>query len=156
MASNRDIERVRRLSEKLGGRLKAVLFREMSYQGEQAVAHARINGEYHDQTANLRNSLGYGISDGAQTAVGYAEQTGGNGKGDINTAHAAADKAISDTLDAREGEVQLVVVAGMEYAPYVENIHSLNVLERTRRKVEANIRKDVDTAVSKAIKSLFK
>ena len=91
----------------------------MQRAGEEFVSDARqgVNisgafpkGDYMDQTANLRNSIGYFIL--ADNEI-VAESGGGS------TGHMAAKRTLSE-LPPKTG-YRLVGVAGMEYASYLES-----------------------------------
>ena len=72
--------------------------------GEKFVRNARQTNTYKDQTANLRNSIGY-------SAISPQQRT--------EIANSDAKEAISEA----QGEVRdhgLIMVAGMNYARYVE------------------------------------
>ena len=88
----------------------------LQYLGEQCVAMARQNGDYIDQTGNLRSSVGYVVfKNGVALHVSF-EQTGSGLKG-TNEGRSVAFKAGSKY---KEG-ICLVVVAGMNYALHVES-----------------------------------
>jgi hypothetical protein len=88
----------------------------LQYLGEQCVAKARSNGDYMDQTGNLRSSVGYIVfKNGVALHVSF-EQTGSGLKGK-NEGKTIAIKAGSKY---KEG-ICLVVVAGMNYALAVES-----------------------------------
>lgn len=88
----------------------------LQYLGEQCVAMARLNGDYIDQTGNLRSSVGYVVfKNGVVIHVSF-EQVG-SGLSGKNEGLSVAIKAGSKY---REG-ICLVVVAGMNYALAVES-----------------------------------
>jgi len=102
-------------------RIENDLIEIMAYVGEQFVADARQNlnikgafpkGDYTDQTANLRSSIGYFVlKDGViirQNVKGTAEGM------------AAAIEALQ-RAEPRIGAIQLIGVAGMDYASCVES-----------------------------------
>lgn len=85
--------------------------RQLCYVGEAAVAAARREGSYTDQTGNLRASIGYVVlyADGAEAGSGGFHGAGqGGGK----------EYALRLAREALQGPV-LVVTAGMRYARYV-------------------------------------
>ena len=93
-----------------------VIIRNLSYLGEMCVNKAKDSNEYKDQTGNLRSSIGYIIlKDGVVLKKGGFEvvKEGDNGS---NTGYDFAKTLISGK---RVGYV-LIVVAGMNYASYVE------------------------------------
>lgn len=79
--------------------------------GEEAITYARKNGSYTDRTTNLRNSIGYLVlKDGIVVSGKF-----GRGK--------VAEKSNAYAIKIAQGYMKgyvLIVVAGMEYAAYVE------------------------------------
>lgn len=89
----------------------------LQYCGESAVKYARENGTYQNQTTNLRSSIGYLIvQDGREIAVSDFQPIGANGG---EGAKSGLDYARQIATDNNKGIV-LIVVAGMNYATYVE------------------------------------
>ncbi len=92
--------------------------------GEQCIIEARDNGSYMDQTGNLRSSIGYAVVVGGRivtTKVVEQVKEGTAGK-------PAAESLLSALATEHSDEdVCLIVVAGMNYAVYVEG-RGLNVL----------------------------
>lgn len=81
--------------------------------GETFIANARSNDTYKDQTGNLRSSIGYVIlKDGEQIFGAFPGRTG-EGK-------ARAAKTVDEAKAKAPRGFVLIVVAGMEYALYVE------------------------------------
>lgn len=105
-------------------RINTALIMELQNAGEQCVNHAREVGSgngFSDQTGNLRSSIGYVIYINGRpyTSSGFKQVTGpkgNNGEGSA-TGEKLADKLASKY---RKG-ICLVVVAGMNYAYYVES-----------------------------------
>lgn len=75
--------------------------------GERCVAEARNNGSYTDQTGNLRNSVGYVVMNMGKEV----------GRSNISTLN---QKVIDEIKAKYANDVVLIVVAGMNYAAYVE------------------------------------
>jgi len=96
-----------------------VVVNNFIYVGETCIREARLNGTYQDRTGNLRSSIGYVVlRDGVSINQGGFEQvlTGEDG--------IKSGKEFIQALIAkyRKGIV-LIVVAGMEYAAYVEALN---------------------------------
>jgi len=89
------------------------MFEFLSYVGIESVNYAKDNGDYQDQTGNLRASVGYAvIVDGEvkrKRVIGKAE-----GK-------SWATSLFYSLADEYPSGMVLVVVAGMEYAAAVES-----------------------------------
>ena len=104
-------------------RVRQAAIDTLMYVGESCVTEARNNGRYKDQTGNLRSSIGYVVVDNGRivhqgASQKYLEGTQGETEG-IKTARQVAS-------DMSRG-IALIVVAGMNYAVYVE-ARGLNVL----------------------------
>ncbi|MCF3107322.1 hypothetical protein LL912_00885 [Niabella sp. CC-SYL272] len=91
--------------------------------GEESVRHARLKGDYQDQTGNLRNSIGYVIfKDGRPYRVSYPNDAKGVGRGVKNGAAMGKALAMEVGRDSAYGDgIFMVVTAGMDYAIYVES-----------------------------------
>lgn len=80
---------------------------------EQKAGHTTPKkGDYLDQTTNLRSSIGYFVLSDGETMFGKIW-----GK----TEGVQAGIALANTVPVKRGYVQLIGVAGMEYASYVES-----------------------------------
>lgn len=88
----------------------------LQYLGEQCVTKARLDGDYMDQTGNLRSSIGYVLFKNGIAIHQSFTQVGSGLKG-TNEGRATAIKAGSKFKDG----ICLVVVAGMNYALAVES-----------------------------------
>lgn len=114
------------LQEQIRRREKALL-NAFAYVGEACIKEARENGSYIDRTGNLRSSIGYVIlRDGAIFKNGgfdTSSHNGTEGEPGASTGNAVIKQLIKEY---RKGFV-LIVVAGMEYAAYVE-AKNFNVL----------------------------
>ncbi len=114
--------------------------------GERVVKYARENGNYTDQTSNLRNSIGYIVIQ--SNKIVYDSFVGSlpprsdpQGEADIERAHQYGlnyAKQIGATLGGYK--TYLVWVAGMEYARYVE-AKGYDVIQGSGDWVEANTQK---------------
>jgi hypothetical protein len=106
-------------------RVKFKAFQRLNLIGLKCVEEARRNRGYTDRTGNLRSSTGYAIIDqGKVVTISSFEpvsQTAGEG--------AKSGKGLIDQVASKnQSGLLLVVVAGMEYAVYVEALGK-NVLD---------------------------
>lgn len=103
----------------------------MAYVGEQAVKEARRRHSYTDRTGNLTSSMGYSIVDmNGNKHLGQFVQTKATAdKGSREGEKVANDRAGS--IRQKPNTYTLVVVAGMDYAPYVSAKY--NVLQSSER-----------------------
>lgn len=92
--------------------LERILIDRLTQIGEQFVIDARSTNTYKDQTGNLRHSIGYIVLKDGQTIIGNFDADG------VGSNRA---KAVTKELanDFKTGYA-LIVVAGMNYAAYVE------------------------------------
>lgn len=116
----------------------------LQYLGEELAKYAKDNHTYTDRTGNLTNSIGYVVARGKDVVF-----SGGlSGEGE-NLALQAAMKLI----DALPNRYSLVIVAGMNYAAYVE-AKGYNVILPAELKAKAEfpqaMRKLMDKAKAKA------
>ena len=123
------------------------IFRALSYLGEQCVIKIRdrsANESWIDQTGNLRSSIGYAIYEKGRKEIESAfkiVKTGVEGSSE-------GKKMIDELASSYSNTYALVVVAGMNYAEYVEAKDNKDVLAST----ELFARKEVGKYLSKAIK----
>jgi hypothetical protein len=97
-------------------RAKQTLCRTLSRVGEECVNYARIHGGYMDQTGNLRSSIGYIVLDeGRIFKQGDFTQVkdGSNGIKE-------GKEFLNELISKHSIGIVLIVVAGMNYAAYVE------------------------------------
>lgn len=109
------------LKDQLSKREKSII-RTLNFVGITCINEARTNGKYIDQTGNLRSSIGYAIiQNGVIVNQSRFEQVkdGKDGKKE-------GSELLSDLISSSTKGIVLIVVAGMNYAAYVET--SLNVL----------------------------
>ena len=95
---------------------RQVIINTFAYVGESCVTEARDNGSYIDQTGNLRSSIGYAVVvDGqiVRSKVSDQVKDGVAGKGE-------ATAFLSRLASEHKTGICLIVVAGMNYAVYVE------------------------------------
>lgn len=88
----------------------------LMYVGESCITEARDNGSYMDQTGNLRSSIGYVVvNNGKIVGMKVCEQVkdGTEGKG-------KAESYMTRLASEHSTGICLIVVAGMNYAVYVE------------------------------------
>lgn len=97
-------------------RVDLASFKVLSRAGENAVTFARNLDTYKDQTKNLRNSVGYVIVHDGQIVSNLFP---GSGEG-VAKGQSYAKKIASEAGGLKSKGWILIVVAGMEYAAYVE------------------------------------
>lgn len=119
-------------------RIDKIVIRALSYLGELCVTEARDRPQdisWIDHTGNLRSSIGYVIVKKG-VIVKYSEFT--HVKGGVDGSNEG--KKFAETLAKQFVEdYVLVVVAGMNYAEYVEAIENKNVLASTELYATKNL-----------------
>lgn len=120
-------------------RAELVLMNTLERVGQLAVNEARDKGDYLDDTANLRSSIGYMIAkDGVVVRRGAFEVIKDGQEG------ASGGQAFAEKIATQTSGLSLIVVAGMHYAVYVE----------THRNVLASSQILAEREVPKLLKAL--
>lgn len=132
-------------------RIDKVVIRNLQRLGEECVIYVKNRtGEesWYDQTGNLRSSIGYVIAmDGKIVRTGGFSQVLNGSEGPTEGKQFAKELA-----EANPGNYVLIVVAGMNYASYVEDMENKDVLASAslfaERKLPNMIRR-IDEQISK-------
>lgn len=102
------------LQQQIEKRIRVLIYR-LNYVGVVCVNKARNDGSYKDQTGNLRSSIGYVIlREGIIIEGSGFDKNEGGEKGDVYIKGIAAGYPHG---------IVLIVVAGMNYASYVEALN---------------------------------
>ena len=123
------------LDERLA-RLRQACLNNLKYVGEQAVNEARDSHRYRNQTGNLQSSIGYCVLEDGKVIFGGQDsfEVVKNGEQGSNEGRAFLQRLISE----HPSGLVLIVVAGMEYAAYVE-AKNLNVLDTAEQLAEREL-----------------
>lgn len=110
-----DYEQLLKDMQKRAERANRAIIRTFQYIAERLVSEARLNGNYTDQTGNLRSSIGAIIlQDGKVVKSSGFEVVKGGSSG------AKEGKSFAQSIGARyPSGIALVVVAGKDYAAHV-------------------------------------
>jgi hypothetical protein len=101
--------------EAFQGQLNKAILLMLQYLGENLVKYARAQHNYTDQTGNLTNSIGYVVvRNGKPVFFGGLNQPGEGKDAGYSLAMQMAERSKS--------AFSLIIVAGMNYAAYVEAI----------------------------------
>ena len=107
------------------------IIRAFSYLGEQCVARIRDRSakeSWYDQTGNLRSSVGYAVYQNGDIAVESSFNQVKDGAKGVSE----GKKAIIELATKyANNQFTLVILAGMEYAEYVEAMENKDVLAST-------------------------
>ena len=111
--------------------------KELIYRLEYLVAdlqnHAKTSAEYIDQTSNLKGSIGGCVlKDGKP--ISYK---GFNGGGELG--NKTGLEYLNSLISEQGSGYVILVVAGMNYASYVENYHNKNVLKKSELKMNRDL-----------------
>lgn len=109
-------------------RLNNAIIPLLDKAGAAATDIAKSSKTYKDQTGNLTASIGYGVIVGGQVV-----RSGGFGSGNGGVQGRAYLQKIAATIEA--GQYGLIIVAGMDYATYVERTGHV-VLDSARLNLE--------------------
>lgn len=125
-----DIRSIEAELDRKRAELHVKIVRYLNRAGMEIVNWAKDNRGYIDQTGNLNNSIGYAvIKDNAILnmffeAKSRERKAEGKEKGESYTRELAKD--ISG------GKYALIIVAGMEYASFVEDVYGKNVITHSK------------------------
>ena len=104
------------------------ILKKLSFIGENAVNDARGNGDYLDNTGNLRSSIGYTIlKDGETVRTSSFDRV----KKEASKAKKESTKLLDELKTKFNTGFVLIVVAGMDYAVTVE-ARGRNVLSSSK------------------------
>lgn len=129
MIKGPDKNEIRRQMEAVNLKIQAGIFEELKLIGREAVNIMRSTkaNDYTDQTGNLRSSCGYAVAfNGTLKAQSGFEVVKDGYDGSEEGEALARRIAIEDSQGQRWA---LVLVAGMNYASYVQNLHGRDVME---------------------------
>lgn len=113
---------------------KKVILNAFNYIGKQCVNKARSLNTYQDQTGNLRSSIGYIVIDDGKVVSSSSFPTVKKGNDGKKTGRELINRLISEHSQG----IVLIVVAGMNYASYVEAM-GLDVLTSAELLAEKKI-----------------
>ena len=124
------VDEIQRFLEKEVGKNVQRLIKSLQYVGEQVVNGIRDGSmsNWNDRTGNLRSSIGYIVSvDGVPQNISGFEQVDGPQREEGFNANQSRNYAQTLASLYPRG-IALIVVAGMEYASYVEAMENKTVL----------------------------
>ncbi len=115
---------IERMVEEKAKVIKRTIIEALSMIGEECIKIARTQGNYTDQTGNLRSSIGFMIvQDGREVSQQGFEQVKGGSEG-----VKVGKRVVKEVAKEFPQHSVLIVVAGMNYGIYVERIHNKDVL----------------------------
>lgn len=118
-----------------GQRIQEALIYRLEALIAELQNHAKLNAGYQDQTSNLKSSIGGVLLKDGQP-VSYATFVK---EGTADTGDAIGEEFLNEMVKKVGSGFVILMVAGMEYATYVENQHGLNVLKATELKMQTDL-----------------
>jgi len=132
---------ISRNMDKFASEVDRQISRANNFVGESFVSNARQTNTYRDQTANLRNSIGFiVIEDKNKIAESFGQGEGAN-KG----------KEAANDVASRIDDHGLILVAGMEYAAAVES-RGYDVISNSVNTAKAQHQRLIKQGLSSLIK----
>lgn len=118
------------LQEKINT-LDELMIRNLNYLGMECVTLAKNLDTYTDRTANLRNSIGYVVVKHGNIidSMFEAKERGSAFDSDETPGEQVGEEFAKELAKDFGNGYAVIVVAGMEYASYVENVHHLDVIK---------------------------
>ena len=129
--------------------LAGEIVRAFSSLGEECISRIRDrtgDESWFDQTGNLRSSIGYAVYEVGKVLIESAFEQVKKGSQGSNEGR----KLIEDLASKYAQTYALVVVAGMEYAEYVEAMENKDVLSSTELWAKGKLGEDLDKAKERA------
>lgn len=123
------------VTEAINARLQQAI-QVLMYIGEQCVNEARDKHKYTDQTGNLTSSIGYVVSDRGRIIDSSSFEVVKEGGEGASTGREYAERLAR----MYPTHLALIVVAGMNYAMYVNDM-GLNVTDSAQRLAEKQVPK---------------
>lgn len=147
MTAKGDCKRIKAKVEQMKRDIRANLQATLSKVGEDAIAEARLSGNYQNPTGNLRNSIGYAVVRNGKKVDGHsngtAEPIEKEGT-DRKASEKGYKKHVKQMMIDEKGQMQLIVVAGMEYGFFVETKRGRNVLQSAKTMVEKTVPEEIE------------
>lgn len=132
MSESLDIKQIRDYLNAQTGKMVHRVIASLQYIGEEVVNQIRNSdiSYWDDHTGNLRSSIGYIVSlDGQPIGMsGFEQVEGPQAEGAPADGGDKGEQYARHIATLYPQGISLIVVAGMEYASYVENIKSRTVL----------------------------
>lgn len=118
-----------------GKRIETALIYQLEYLVAELTNHAKANAGYEDRTSNLKSSIGGVILKNGRpiTYRGFVKES------NSDTGDKTGLEFINSLIKDVGKGYAVIIVAGMEYASYVENYHNLNVLKKTELQMKEKL-----------------
>lgn len=132
--NKQDIDRAFNELEQFQNHIDEVVIYNLNYLGMQLMAYAKTHKTFVDRSGNLVNSIGYAVlKKGEISVVNFeAETRGPEFKPGDDRGELVGENFVRSIAEQFPADYTLVVVAGMDYASYVEDVHGLDVLNSSK------------------------
>lgn len=140
------ISDIQKICEQMARIYEGCVIEEFIEWAKQDDEYLRNNDGFIDRTGNLRSSLGAGVFNDAWLVFSTPFATVLSG----SQGSAKGRQALQSLSEATVGRIAKVMVAGEDYAQYVEDIDSKDVLESRRIQCERDARDIMERAARKA------
>ncbi|KUJ56448.1 hypothetical protein AR686_07755 [Chryseobacterium aquaticum subsp. greenlandense] len=130
--------------------LDGLMLRNLNYLGMECVNLAKSLDTYTDRTGNLRNSIGYVVvKHGNVVSSVFEEGSRGPDYNSQETPGEVVGEAFAKSLAKEFGNgYAVIVVAGMEYASYVEDVKHLDVIAPAKSFAQTRINQIAQSIVN--------
>ena len=153
ITANFNLDEIDEMFSNIIDEMDSQIIETFQHAGEIAISFARQPHakDWHDQTHNLRSSIGYTIFRDGVAISGLFEAINGGEEG------VAEGKRLAQSVGKDTKGIALVVVAGMRYAIFVESkgYDVLTGAELEATKHVSDELKDMEANILKALKEKF-
>lgn len=129
------------------------ILQSLTRLGEECLTRIRTRSKsesWIDQTGNLRSSIGYAVFSYGKKVIGSTFESVPGPNGDGTQGSANGREYVNSLAEKFAETYALVVVAGMDYAEYVEAIDSKDVLASTEIWAKSRVDKYLKDAKDRA------
>lgn len=144
---------VRMILERAAEIIGEEILQSLARLGEESVTRIRrrsMEESWIDHTGNLRSSIGYAVFDYGLKVIGSSFESVAGPEGSGREGSLAGEEYIRSLASRFSDTYALVVVAGMEYAEYVEAVKGKDVLASTEVWAKSRINRYLEDAKARA------
>ncbi len=156
MSTNQSVRNFEQLLNAMPQIIEEEIIRAFCILGEECIARIRDrSGEesWFDQSSNLRSSIGYAVYKNGNVEMESSFQQVGNGKEGVQEGKKAVMQLAHEYAN---NHFTLVILAGMEYAEYVEAKENKDVLASTELWARSKADSYLQNALERAEKKIEK
>lgn len=148
--ANFDMNQINAYLQQQTRRLDDLMIRNLNYLGMECVNLAKSLDTYTDRTGNLRNSIGYIVVKHGNIISSKFEagQRGSEFDSDETPGEKVGETFAKELVSNFPVGYALIVVAGMEYASYVEDVKHLDVIAPAETHANTRIKQIAQSIVN--------